>query len=217
MALPGDLNGASPAAGASADLGPALARLLDEIGAEARWEATDLQLRWGKEAASGLLRGRSAELSFSPLARDQLLAVALDQTAGCPADRAGQGLLAFHIPREIDAAERLAVLACAQDTAAAVPARAEALVDGWVRRFDEMRDLKGGARRAAQRLFEDAALNRRYWNDERIPADRTSRALMLTSADLLAARAADLRREDGWLRRLWRRARGAEVRLAGRP
>lgn len=193
-----------------------LVPLLGEIVAEARWEATDLQLRWGQEPAAGLLRGRSAELSFSPLARDQLLAVALEQAAASLAGQpGGPDLVAFQLPQEIAPTERMAVLARLQDPTAAVPARAHALVEGWVRRFDDMRDLKGGPRRAARRLFEDAALNRRFWDDERIPADLTLRAVMLASADLLVERAAALRRDDHWMRRLWRRA--AHLRRGGCP
>ncbi|NBB17614.1 hypothetical protein GVN21_19815 [Caulobacter sp. SLTY] len=48
---------------------------------EARWEAADLLSRRGGAAAVDLLRGHSGELAVSPLARDRLLAMALDQAA----------------------------------------------------------------------------------------------------------------------------------------
>lgn len=48
---------------------------------EACWEAIDLLLRRGSEAARDLLRGRSAELAGSAAGQNQLLSLALDQAA----------------------------------------------------------------------------------------------------------------------------------------
>lgn len=172
-----------------------LAEAVLTISAEARWEALDLTTRRGRSLACDLLRGHSAECACSPSGRDQLLGLALDQAAAALGRQVS--LLA-----DIDLSSFLAPLPIAASAEARIRARSEHLrVSGSdaLRRHAESTasgyraavPRRRGDRLMADRLREDALLNRALWADARIPADEPQRAFMLASAPYLEHLAVD--------------------------
>lgn len=183
-----------------------LARAIQAVSEEARWEAFDLLSRRGAEAAPELLRGRSGELAVSPAGRDQLLSLALDQTAAS-IQRGGK------MPMS-DLATLLVLHPLSDAAAARVQAEAERLIQSEASAvsqyaLDVVRSAEGSPGATSlpsDLLYEQARLNEVCWREARLPAEWPIRALMLASIPSLEA-AARVRRRPSFLSRLFRQCR----------
>lgn len=184
----------------------ALARAIRSVTEEAQWEALDLLSRRGADTAPELLRGHSAELATSPVSRDQLLSLALDQTAESIL-RGGESPMA-------DLQDLRVLCPLSDAAAAAVMAEADRLVEcelSLVRQYvgDLVRRAGGSASACtslSEGLYEQARLNEACWCEARIPAQWRIRALMLASIPTLDA-AARVRDRPSLLLRLLARCR----------
>lgn len=150
---------------------PAFLRAVTAASETAKWEGLDLVARKGRHVAPDLLRGRSAELAFSPCGFDQLLSLALDQAALA----IEEGALFF----AVDLTPLLRPIT--------LPVERERLVREAAAKLGGV----AGARRekpAASRAWaagsgrDHADLCRLLWREARIPADDGIRAAMLALA-----------------------------------
>lgn len=186
-----------------------LAAALAGVAAEAGWEACDLVARRGRAAAPDLLRGRSAELAGSAVAREQLLSAALDQAAAAiAADAPAQALDLdrFLTPQLLDEDDRVSLRRQAEALPSTLKAPlAPATADRLARAHAEARRADDDAPPVAARLREDAMLAEALWADARLPAERDARIVMLASIPHLRAQARASEAEAPWWRRLARR------------
>ncbi|WP_339930393.1 hypothetical protein [uncultured Brevundimonas sp.] len=152
----------------------------------ARWERIDLETRRPDCAHSELMLAKAAELAMSPVARDQLMSLALERFGQ---DQQADGPL-INDARTAGERDRIAGRVFglgphkAADTEAlvlAVEARHAARL-----RQDVCFNL------LAQCLEQDAALQEALWDHPDIPAGDAVRLTMLCSIPRLRARAEDL-------------------------
>ena len=159
---------------------------LDEAVSGARWERIDLETRRPDSAHADLMLAKAAELVMSPVARDQLMSLALERVGQ---DRHAEGPL---IDLDRAASERAFV---AKRVFALGPHRAadtEALVLGIEARHATRLRHDACSRLIAQCLEQEAVLQEALWDHPDIPADETVRLAMLCSIPRLRARAEDL-------------------------
>ena len=183
---------------------------------EARWERDDLLSRRSMAGAPDLLRGHAAEMAFSPLARDQVLSLALIVAADdLEAGRAPAGGWDLLLPEPgPDEAARLEVRARVLNLGAVPTLEARAVAEDLERR---LRPECAGDHELAARLTGDANLHEILWDDPRLPGGDRARLTMLFSIPRLLERAEALsshRRPDAvradvaadprapWLRRI---------------
>lgn len=162
------------------------------------------------EAAPGLLRGYAVEMTGSPLARDQVLSLALLAAA--------DDLEAGRTPA---ASPQSALPQPAPDEAARLDIRTRVLRLGPAAGDDVRRAVEDVERRRraecagdldlASRLRVEATLQERFWDDPRLPADDGARLTMLFSVPELLDRADALGPEHRG-----RAGRGRTVRRADR-
>lgn len=159
---------------------------------DARWHTQDLISRRPKEATPDLLRGLARAMAFSPIARDQVLSVAL-LLAAEELERGGdvQGLAALAVLQRLEPAEAER-LALRQEifSAGAVPAaESHEVVASLERRYGpECRtpvELAG-------RLRDEAGLHELLWDHPRLPAAGRARLVMLFSVPKLLDRVREL-------------------------
>lgn len=170
---------------------------LDLAGAQARWEAADLIARRGREAAPDLLRGRAAELACSPMAREQLVAIALECIAR-DLEGGGEGVVVdlreYQVLLPLPVLEREAIRTEAQRPcarAADLAAEVARAVAG---------PSRGLALEARELIGLDAALNAAFWCDRRLAADHEARVTMLASVTHLHEQARQAPRPSMWRR-----------------
>lgn len=172
-----------------------LRRATYEALSEARWESCDVLSRRPSDLAPDLLRGHSAELATSPIARDQVLSIALEATArDLDEGRApsGEGALAFFKAAPPSEALRKpirdSVLDLRPGPIAVEAAAATAELEERHRvEAPDVFDL-------AARLKAEAELQEALWDDPRLPAEPAVRLVMMQSASHLRARAETLER-----------------------
>lgn len=144
----------------------------------ARWECAELVARKPPEAVRELLLGHAAELSCSPLGRDQILSKALESAA---ADvRAGRPALedgtAFLFRQSVPCAARKII----RDQVfrhGGVPRRASEAAAAELERRLRLEDL--GDRELSERLRAEAHLHEQLWDDPRLGADTHTRLILL--------------------------------------
>ncbi len=184
--------------------------------AEARWQSRELVSRRPPKAAADLLRGQAGEMAFSPIARDQILGLALS-AAAAELERGSR------LVTELDVLDGPAPSEALRQLVRAEAYRSGPLPASQSRKVAETlerrRRLEGGSERdLAERLREEAALHTRLWDDPRLPSDSLGRLVMLCAvpkllerAEALEAASADAAARDrrGPLRRLVRRVLSA--------
>jgi hypothetical protein len=177
--------------------------------AAARWDEVDLSTRWPGADAGALLLAKAAECALSPIARDQLLSVAIERVVA-GGDPGGPLLAARPDP---DERARIAKEAFAYGPNRA--SETEALVAAIEDRH--ARPAHGGidAVELAARLREDAVLHELLWDHPDLPAGHQIRLAMLCAIPRLIDRADELTAgRPRWLRGLMRMAGSARH---GRP
>lgn len=167
------------------DTPPLEAALADAVSA-ARWERRDLEARRPTWIHHELMLARAAELAMSPLARDQLMSLALErQTQSGPPGRS----LIDPDPSARDR-DRIAgrVFALGPHKGSETDAFVRTVEGQHSKRLRESGRFGGLARS----LELDAVLQERLWNHPGIPASDAVRLAMLCSIPKLRARAQDL-------------------------
>ncbi|MFA4939986.1 hypothetical protein [Brevundimonas sp.] len=146
------------------------------------WDRLDLEARRPGEANTDLILGKAAELAFSPIARDQLMSLAL--VTGVR-DTGGTKVL---VETSVPSAERAVI---AERVLRQGPHKASE-TDALVAEIEERntRDLDHDARfdLLPQRIRQDAALQELLWDHPAIPARDDVRLAMLCSIPKLFER-----------------------------
>ena len=146
------------------------------------WDRLDLEARRPGEVNTDLILGKAAELAFSPIARDQLMSLALMTGVR---DTDGTKVL---IETSAPPAERAAI---AERVFRQGPHKASD-TDALVAQIEERntRDLDRDARfdLLPQRIRQDAALQELLWDHPDIPARDDVRLAMLSSIPKLLER-----------------------------
>lgn len=159
---------------------------LDEAVSAARWERIDLETRRPGSAHADLMLAKAAELAMSPVARDQLMSLALERYGQ---DQEADGPL---IADARAAHERARI---ASRVFALGPHKAsdtEGLVLTVEARHATRLRQDACSRLIAQCLEQEAVLQEALWDHPDIPADDAVRLTMLCSIPRLRARAEDL-------------------------
>jgi hypothetical protein len=179
---------------------------------EARWHAQDLPSRKPRELAPDLLRGLAGEKAFSPLARDQVLSVAL----GLAADKLEQGgdlqaIGALDVLERLEPveADRLAIRREVFADGSPPTTESRRVVETLVSRYGP--DCRSAAE-LAKRLRDEASLQELLWDHPGLPCDSRTRLVMLFSVPALLERAAEFDPKGG--RAGWRTA-GLAARREG--
>ncbi len=165
-------------------------RLIEAAVAEAvsgaRWERIDLETRRPDCTHSDLMLAKAAELAMSPVARDQLMSLALE--------RVGQGQQTdAPLIGEADAAgDRARIASRVFALGPHKAADTEALVLALEARHAARLRQDVCSALLAQCLLQDAALQEALWDHPEIPAGDSVRLTMLCSIPKLRARAEDL-------------------------
>jgi hypothetical protein len=186
----------------AADLGDVAQAVVEAVSA-ARWECGELLTRKAPGSVRDLLLGHAAELTGSPLARDQIHAKALEAAA---ADvHAGRSALAggtaffFREPAPAEAREALRDQVFRHS---GLPSRASDAAAADLER--RLRSEGLADRELSDRLAAEARLHERLWDDPRLGAETHTRLIMLfavpkiieRSEALDPSRARDLRRRE---------------------
>jgi hypothetical protein len=154
----------------------------------ARWQSRELLSRRSMAVAADLLRGHAAELTFSPIGRDQLLSLALVAAADdVEHDRQPRADRAAILPEPGPSeADRSKVRQQVFQSGALPTAEASRVLDDVERR---LRPECAHDRALSARLIEDAALHELLWDDPRLSCDQHTRRAMFGSIPLLHKRA----------------------------
>jgi len=156
------------------------------------WDRLDLEARRPGEAITDLILGKAAELAFSPIARDQLMSLALMTGVR---DTDGTKVL---IETSVPPAERAII---AERVFRQGPHKASD-TDALVAQIEERntRDLDHDARfdLLPQRIRQDAALQELLWDHPDIPARDDVRLAMLCSIPKLLERVETLSGSLPW-------------------
>ena len=156
------------------------------------WDRLDLEARRPGEVNTDLILGKAAELAFSPIARDQLMSLALMTGVR---DTDGTKVL---IETSAPPAERAAI---AERVFRQGPHKASD-TDALVAQIEERntRDLDHDARfdLLPQRIRQDAALQELLWDHPDIPARDDVRLAMLCSIPKLLERVETLSGSLPW-------------------
>lgn len=156
------------------------------------WDRLDLEARRPGEAITDLILGKAAELAFSPIARDQLMSLALMTGVR---DTDGTKVL---IETSVPPAERAII---AEGVFRQGPHKASD-TDALVAQIEERntRDLDHDARfdLLPQRIRQDAALQELLWDHPDIPARDDVRLAMLCSIPKLLERVETLSGSLPW-------------------
>lgn len=179
--------------------------LLDAACAEAlaaaRWDEADLSSRWPGVEARSLLLAKAAECALSPVARDQLLSLAIERVLE-------DGDPAAPLLKPETAADRRAAIA--RRNFALGPHRSaetEDLVGAIEERHARRLAARASPARLAASLREDATLQETLWDHPDIPAGPGIRLTMLCAVPRLRDRADELASMGpGWLRGLMKMA-----------
>lgn len=169
--------------------------------AAARWDEADLSTRRPGADVSALLLAEAAECALSPLARDQLLSLAIERVV----DRGDQDgpLLGREVDADACAAIARQVFALGPNRASATDALVESIEGRLLHRLGD----ETGPWRLAASLREDAELHEMLWDHPAIPAGPGIRLAMLCAIPRLRDRADELMAAaPGWLRGLDRMA-----------
>ena len=166
---------------------------LAEVAVDALWEYRDMKARRPNWAHHELILARAAELAVSPLARDQLMSLALErQTQNGPPGRP-------LIKTDCSTEERDQIAGRVFRLAPHKGSDTETFVQSVEARHSQR--IRRGAQlaRLAQDLEKNAVLQEMLWDHPGIPASDVVRLAMLCSIPKLRARAEDLRvSEPGW-------------------
>lgn len=170
------------------------AALADAVSA-ARWEWLDLATRRPDCAHDELILGRAAELALSPIARDQLLSIALERIAE-------EGPLDGSLIDDRRDCDGRATIA--KRVFSLGPHKA-ADTDALVRTIEERHSRQLGADvrfdLLPQHLEQDAILHECLWDHPALPASDPVRLAMLCSVPKLQDRAQELTTPaTGWRR-----------------
>lgn len=165
-----------------------------EAVAGAQWDRVDLETRRPGLAADELMLAKAAELAMSPLARDQLMSLALDHAA----QHFHPDYPVIDVDCEPDAREAIAhrIFAMGPHKASETEAVVALVEDRHSRRLcqDARFDL------LADCLRQEAVLQETFWDHPDIPADDAVRLTMLCSVPRLRDRAEALSSSA----RIWR-------------
>lgn len=159
---------------------------------EARWHAQDLLSRKPREAAPGLLRGLAAEMSFSPLARDQVVSLALNLAADAiEQDGDVHGIGALEVLERLGPAEaeRLAIrreVLAGGSTPTTEPRQVAERLECHYRS-----DCRSSSE-LARRLRDEADLHELLWDHPKLPCDDGTRLVMVFSVLALRERASEI-------------------------
>lgn len=160
--------------------GTVLAEAEAEATAQARWLCRDLHARRGVSASRELLLGEAAELAGSALARDQLLALALERMVSIGPEANGPLLGPEPGQAERDSIRHAVAALGAPRGCELHPATAE-----LHRRAHPM----SGTTPLTARRRDDAILQERLWDDPRLPCPATLRCEMRESGRALRLQA----------------------------
>lgn len=179
--------------------------LLDAACAEAlaaaRWDEADLSTRWPGVEAGSLMLAKAAECALSPIARDQLLSLAIERVID---DRDPTAPL-LQPEAEVDRRAEIARLVFALGPHRS--SETEALVRSIEERHAHRLEDRAPPARLAIFLRDDAALHETLWDHPDIPAGPDIRLAMLCAVPRLRDRADELTAmRSGWLRGLMKMA-----------
>ena len=164
------------------------ASLLDAACAEAlaaaRWDEAELSTRWPGAEARALLLAKAAECALSPIARDQLLTLAIERVIDGVPDGSLLGVEADGERTEI----ARAVFALGPHRSSDSDALVAAVEERHARRLER----RASATRLASGLREDAALQEALWDHPGIPAGAEVRLAMLCAVPRLRDRADEM-------------------------
>lgn len=176
------------------------AALSDAVSA-ARWERIDLETRRPDCAHREWILAKASELAMSPIARDQLLSLALEQSAESGA--MNDPLI------DIDCASRERALIAKRifGLGAHKAAETEALVRAIEERHSRRLGPDARFDLLPQYLEQDAVLHESLWDHPALPGDDSVRLAMLCSVPKLRDRQQDLTAPaQGWRRHFGRLA-----------
>lgn len=159
---------------------------------EARWRALDLLARKPRDEAPGRLRGLASDMSFSPIARDQVLSVALSAAAEAlehEDDLNALGVLDVLKRLAPSEEERLAVRREALGTGSTPTTDLRQVVEAMESRYRP--DCRSSADLARQ-LRTEASLHELLWDHPRLSCDCGTRLVMVCSVPQLLKRAAEI-------------------------
>ena len=170
------------------------AAVADAVSA-ARWEWIDLSTRRPDCAHREWIRGRASELAMSPIARDQLLSLALDRSAASGA--LNEPLIDVHCACQERALIAKRIFGLGPHKAAET--------ETLVRVIEEQHSRQLGADASFDRLPEhlehDAVLHESLWDHPALPGSDSVRLTMLCSVPKLRDRVQDLTvPAKGWRR-----------------
>lgn len=152
----------------------------------AQWDRVDLETRRPGPAADELMLAKAAELAMSPLARDQLMSLALEHGA----QHFHPDYPVIEVDCESEAREAVAqrIFALGADKALETDAVVATVEERHSRRLcqDARFDL------LADGLRQEAVLQEAFWDHPDIPADDAVRLTMLCSVPRLRDRAETL-------------------------
>lgn len=174
------------------------AALADAVSA-ARWEWIDLATRRPDCVHREWILGRAAELAMSPIARDQLLSLALE--------RSDEDGALNHPLIDIDGSprERAVIAKRVFSLGAHKAAETEALVRAIEERHSRQLGADASFDRLPERLEQDAVLHESLWDHPDLPGSNSVRMAMLCSVPKLRDRVQDLTASaKGWRRYLVR-------------
>jgi hypothetical protein len=159
---------------------------------EARWHAQDLLSRKPRNAAPSLLRGLAGEMSFSPVARNQVLSVALNLVADAleqDGDIYAIGALEVLERLGPSEADRLAVrreVLAGGSTPTTEPRQVVETLESHYRP-----DCRSSAV-LARRLRDEASLHELLWDHPKLACDHGTRLVMVFSVLALLERADEI-------------------------
>jgi hypothetical protein len=159
---------------------------------EARWHAQDLLSRKARDGAPALLRGLAGEKAFSPVARDQLLSVALGvaaETVEHGGDLHDLGVLDVLDRLNPAEGDRLAIRRQVFDAGPPPTTESRQVVETLEARY---RPDCRSARELAKHLRAEASLHELLWDHPRLGCDSGARLAMLFAIPRLLERAGQL-------------------------
>ncbi|HYC66873.1 hypothetical protein [Brevundimonas sp.] len=172
-----------------------------EAFAAARWDEVDLSTRWPGAEAGSLLLAKAAECALSPIARDQLLSLALERIVD-----AGDPTSPLLKPKP-DADRRAEIARAAFALGPHRSSETEALVGSIEERHARRLEGRASPARLAASLRDDAALHEILWDHPDIPGGPEIRLTMLCAVPRLRDRADELTTMGpDWLRNLMKMA-----------